>query len=98
VSDLLTIEEAGARLRCSRARVFQLLADGVLVRGRKYGKRTVVTAASVASALLAPEAPSDTPVVAPRPPAPKSHAAELAAVSARQRQAWKKPRGKRSAA
>lgn len=51
---LLTVAETAARLRCSERRVFELLADGTLVRGRAYGRRTVVTSESVEAALEAP--------------------------------------------
>jgi hypothetical protein len=44
---LLTVLEAAATLRCSRARIFQLLADGTLVRGNRYGRQTVILAESV---------------------------------------------------
>jgi excisionase family DNA binding protein len=93
VSPLLTVDEAAARLRCARTRVFALLASGVLERGPKYGRKTVITAASVEAALQAPEPePAPLPRPAPRTAAPKSHAAELAAMSDRLRSSWKKPR------
>lgn len=50
---LLTVEEAAETLRCSRSRVFELLADGTLVRGRQFGRRTVILAESVFAALEA---------------------------------------------
>jgi excisionase family DNA binding protein len=48
---LLTVAEAAETLRCSRTRVFELLASGVLVRGRRFGRRTVILAESVFQAL-----------------------------------------------
>ncbi len=48
---LLTVMEAATTLRCSRRRVFELLADGTLTRGVKFGRETVVVAESVFAAL-----------------------------------------------
>jgi excisionase family DNA binding protein len=48
---LLTVAEAAETLRCKRTRVFELIADGTLVRGAKYGRKTVVLAESVFAAL-----------------------------------------------
>lgn len=97
MSALLDVDEAAARLRCSRRRVFELIADGTLVKGPKYGRRTVVTAASVALALE--PAPERVPTVPESPKArtPRTFVAELAEVNERQRAAWRKPR-RRSAA
>jgi hypothetical protein len=50
---LLTIAETAATLRCSRRRVFQLLSDGTLVRGKRYGRQAVILAESVYAALEA---------------------------------------------
>jgi hypothetical protein len=61
---LLTIPEAAATLRCSPRRVWELLAQGKLVRGPCYGRRTVVLAESVFSACEAEFHP---------PPKPKRH-------------------------
>jgi excisionase family DNA binding protein len=47
---LLTVEEAAETLKCSRSRIFELLADGTLVRGRKHGRKTVIIAESVFAA------------------------------------------------
>lgn len=56
---VLTIEEAALALHCKRNRIFELLSDGVLTRAPKYGKRTLITAASVHAALeyVPPTAP-----------------------------------------
>jgi excisionase family DNA binding protein len=48
---LLTVAEAAATLRCKRTKVFELLANGTLVRGAKYGRQTVILAESVFAAL-----------------------------------------------
>jgi excisionase family DNA binding protein len=56
---VLTVLEAAEVLRCSRTRVFQLLADGTLVRARRYGRQTVIIAESVYQAL---EVPSPAPL------------------------------------
>jgi len=48
---LLTVEQAAEQLLCSRSRVFELLATGVLKRGPKFGKKTCVTAKSVEQAI-----------------------------------------------
>ncbi len=85
MSALLAIDEAAAHLRCSRRRVFELLADGTLTRGPKYGKRTVVTAESVEAALQ----PTVTEPQAPqrRTRSSKSFKAELDAMLERRRSA-----------
>lgn len=49
----LTTDETSTALKCSKRRVFELLAAGILVRGRRFGKFTVVTAESVQAALKA---------------------------------------------
>lgn len=77
---ILTVAEAAVALKCSRSRVFKLLADGVLVRAPKYGKLAVVTATSVEAALYVPE---QAPKI-PRARKPKA-AADIAAVVARAR-------------
>lgn len=48
---LVSIEIVMAALGCSRSRVYELLADGTLDRGPKFGRRTLITAASVRSAI-----------------------------------------------
>ena len=48
---ILTVQDAASTLLCSRRRVFELLADGTLERGPKYGKKTTVVAESVFDAL-----------------------------------------------
>lgn len=48
----VTIERAAELLHCSRARVWQLLAEGKLTRAPRYGRRTVVTTESVFDAAL----------------------------------------------
>lgn len=72
---LLDVDEAAARLHCSRRRVFQLLADGTLVRGPCYGKRTVITLESVEAALAPPAPATGRPAAAPR--APRGLSAQL---------------------
>lgn len=52
----LTVAEAAELLRCGRSRVFELLAEGRLVRAPKFGRHTVITRESV-EALLAPADP-----------------------------------------
>jgi hypothetical protein len=99
VSELLDVEEAADWLRCSRRRVFQLIADGTLTKGPKYGRRTVVTTESVAAAL----APTPTPVsvlttpMAPKQRAPRSLQADLKALAEKQRAEWKTRPTRRSA-
>jgi excisionase family DNA binding protein len=90
VSSLLTADEAASRLRCSRRRVFELLAAGTLARGPKYGRRTVITAESVEAA-LAPCEPAPRPVAeaTPKRRAPRSLKADLEALAAQQRAEWK---------
>lgn len=81
---LLTIEEAAQALRCSRSRVFELLADGTLARGVRYGRRVVITAESVQAALEAP--PPEAPRHRRRTRASKTDlAAQFAAVLANAR-------------
>jgi hypothetical protein len=54
----VTIDRAAELLYCSRARAWQLLAQGVITRAPRYGRRTVVTTESVhAAALGVTEAP-----------------------------------------
>ncbi len=82
MTDLLTIPEAAAALRCSRSRVFVLLAEGVLQRGTRYGRRAVILAESVAAALSAQ--PEPVPVKRQRR-VKRSTASEIDAVLARAR-------------
>lgn len=44
------VDEAAARMRCSRRRIFQLLADGKLRRVR-YGRQTLVGVESIDAAM-----------------------------------------------
>lgn len=62
--NLLTVTEAAARLRCSRRKVFELIAQGILIRGARYGRSTVVTEESVEAALTA--TPAEPRVVIPK--------------------------------
>ncbi|MCP3137536.1 hypothetical protein [Pyxidicoccus xibeiensis] len=89
MSDLLDVEQAASRLRCSRRRVFELLAAGTLVRGPKYGRRTVITAESVNAALVPTEALVLTTTEAPKRRAPRSLVADLDALREQQRAEWK---------
>lgn len=68
LSALLTVKEAAVTLRCSPRRVFELLADGTLTRGVKFGRETVVVAESVFAALEAEYHPPAPPRVrTPKP-------------------------------
>ncbi|MCY1077406.1 hypothetical protein [Archangium lansingense] len=98
MNSLLDVDESAARLRCSRRRVFELLADGTLTRGPKYGRRTVITAESVEAALVASEsAPCPVSEAAPKRRAPRSFKAELDELTQRQRAEWKPRPARRSA-
>ncbi len=44
---LMTVEAAAHALGCGRTRVFALIQEGRLKRGRKAGRRTMVTRASI---------------------------------------------------
>src|SRR3954465_711339 len=57
---VVTVSEAARALRCGRTRVFELLAEGRLVRGQKFGRETVVTIASI-EALQAAQTPGAPP-------------------------------------
>ncbi|WNG37880.1 helix-turn-helix domain-containing protein [Archangium violaceum] len=96
MSELLDVDEAAARLRCSRRRVFELIADGTLTRGPKYGRRTVITAESVAAALEPEPVLVLTANKPSKPRAPRSLQADLEALAAKQRAEWKKPRACRT--
>jgi hypothetical protein len=50
----ITIERAGELLHCSRARVFELIAAGVVDRGPRYGRRSTVITETVLRAAVAP--------------------------------------------
>lgn len=52
---LFTVDEAATALHCSRRRVFELLGNGTLARGMRYGSKTVVTFESVLAACNAEE-------------------------------------------
>lgn len=70
----VTIDRAAELLHCSRARAWQLLAQGVIMRAPRYGRRTVVTTESVhAAALGMTEAP---PTPRPRRRRGSAHLAE----------------------
>jgi hypothetical protein len=63
------VDETATMLKCSRRRVFELLADGTLIRAPKYGKATVILAESVFHALekqYDPPAPEPKRIRAPR--------------------------------
>lgn len=49
--ETLSVEETAERLGCSRRRVFELLADGVLDRAPRYGRQIRIYEASVDRAL-----------------------------------------------
>jgi excisionase family DNA binding protein len=80
---LLTVDEAAETLRCSRRRVFELLASGKLARGPCYGRKTVVLAESVFAACEAEYHPA--PAAPRRRPARKTFADAVDAVVARAR-------------
>lgn len=79
---LLTVAEAAAVLRCSRRRVFELLADETLLRGASYGRKTLILGSSVEAALAAP-APA--PIRPRRRPARKELITSLEAALAKAR-------------
>jgi excisionase family DNA binding protein len=79
---LLTVEEAADILRCKRTKVFQLIAEGVLVRGPRFGRKTVVHAEGVYAALEAPSAPEPSPPKKRVRTSRSKHAADIAAVLA----------------
>lgn len=53
IPPVLTVKEAAETMKCSPARIWQLIADGTLVRGKQYGRKAVVIAESVFNALEA---------------------------------------------
>lgn len=57
MSDRVTIAEAGQILGCSERRAWDLLAEGRLVRAPAFGRKTLVTRASVDALLVQPAAP-----------------------------------------
>lgn len=95
MSALLDVDEAAARLRCSRRRVFELLADGTLARGPKYGRQTVITADSVEAALAPSEQAPAAPKRRTRPS--KSFKAELDAMLERRAARRQRPVSRRLA-
>lgn len=82
---LLDVDQVAERLRCSRRRVFELLQDGTLTRGPRFGRCTVVTLESVEAALAAPAAPTEQP--APQPRARRGLAADVDALLEKRRAA-----------
>lgn len=69
---VLTIREAAETMKCGRTRIYELIADGTLVRGKQFGRRTVVLAESVFAALEAEYHPT----VPAKPPKPARERAE----------------------
>lgn len=65
---VLTIQEAAETMKCGRTRIYELIADGTLVRGKQFGRKTVVIAESVFNALEATYHPAK-PTPAERPAA-----------------------------
>ena len=67
----MTVRQAAARLGCSPKKIFSLLRDGELKRGRKHGRQSMVTVESVEKVSrlpgtkAAPKRPEPAP--APRP-------------------------------
>lgn len=43
----LTIKECKARLKCGKTKINELIASGTLVKGKRVGRETVITLASV---------------------------------------------------
>jgi excisionase family DNA binding protein len=82
---LLTVAEAAALLRCSRSRVYELLKDGTLVRGPKFGRHTVIPESSVKAALLPVEQPVPLPAKPRRRRSRSNFNEEIDAVIARAR-------------
>lgn len=79
---VITVKEAAEMLHCSRTRIFQLLADGVLIRAQKYGRSTVILRDSVIAAL---EMPTPTPPKKRRRTPKASFLAGLASLESRMR-------------
>lgn len=52
---VLSVEETALKLGCSRRKVFQLLADGILERAPRYGKQIRIYEDTVNKALARPE-------------------------------------------
>ncbi len=53
--EAMTIDEAAARMGCSRTRVFDLLRDGTLQRARRLGRHQMILASSIESAMAQPK-------------------------------------------
>lgn len=64
-SPTMTVDAAGEILGCKRRRVFELLAEGALQGAPKFGRRRMVTRASVLALLAAPALPT-LPAAPPR--------------------------------
>jgi hypothetical protein len=94
IATLPTVDETADLLRCSRRRVFELIAEGTLVRGPRYGRRTVVTLESIEAALaVGTDARGGKRcAVRRRVRTAKSLKADLDALAAQQRSEWKKGR------
>lgn len=80
---VLTIKEVAETMKVGRTRIYELIADGTLVRGKQYGRKTVIIAESVFNALEAtyhpPKAPArERPVKQPRPAPPPAFDVEAA--------------------
>ncbi|WP_426751574.1 hypothetical protein [Myxococcus sp. Y35] len=90
MTSLLDVNEAAARLRCSTRRVFELLSDGTLVRGPKFGRKTVITAESVEAALVPPAPLVLEPTAPPKLRAPRDFRSDLARLAEQQREQWRK--------
>jgi hypothetical protein len=58
---LMTAAEAMATLRCGKTRLFELLADGTIQRGARYGRHLVILAESVYAACEAEYHPPEAP-------------------------------------
>ena len=65
----MTVRQAAARLGCSPTKVFGLLRDGDLKRGRKHGRQAMVTVESVEKVSRLPGA-KPAPIRLARPPPP----------------------------
>lgn len=69
---LVTIERACELLHCRRTRLFELIAEGRLARGPRFGKKTTLTRESVLRCIEAPIK------IAPKPGRPRRNSTAAA--------------------
>jgi hypothetical protein len=94
-SHVVTVDQAAELLHCKRRRVFQYLEQGLLRRGKRHGRETTITLASI-DALNAPDraAIPDAPTsVAPLGFNPEREAADLDAFLRSQGRPTRDPAG-----